>query len=625
MLFILPFLVYISILWIILDRYHQKFDSRILILLASVIWGTLLTLFTEVLSILNRFEFVYLVTAWGVSLLFMGGYLFIKKQKPRFDFSIKRLERLGYFQIVCILGVMLLTGIIAFVAAPNNWDSMVYHMSRVAHWVQNRSVDFYPTSIIRQLYLPPWSEYAIANFQILSGGDRFSNIPQWLSMVGSVLGVSLIAKTLGAGMRGQIISSLVAATIPMGILQSTTTQNDYVVTYWLVCMVSFIFQYRIKKSWILILGVGMSLGLAALTKSTAYIFALPFVLYLGILGFRRYDFGFWKQICIITLFFFSLNMPHYARNFNLFQNPLGPDDEVSLYRNEVFNIPSILSNVLRNLGLYIGTFEPLNNQLNKAYEVIHESLGLELNDPRITWEDHRFKVDTPKVNEDLTGSNLHFLLIAITVALLIFNNKKSRTSQQLIYAVLLLCGFILFCSYLRWQQWHPRLHLPLFVLFSAIAGVVAEMYHVKILWGVSLVLIVFTLPIFYLNPSKPLFADWTIFNLPRREVMIMRKNLVVPYIEGVNYLINEETCFEVGLNIQNEEWEYPFWSLYQDTGLPFRMEHIDVENDSSEIQITPFEPCALISTHETNNILSYNSSEYVMSWSMEPVYIHLKR
>ncbi|MCJ7622920.1 MAG: glycosyltransferase family 39 protein, partial [Anaerolineaceae bacterium] len=420
MLFVLPLLVYLAILWIVLDRYHQIFDIRILILLASVLWGTLLTFFTEILSLLNRFEFVYLVLVWGLALLIMLGYLFKNKKKLRLDLSILRLDRSGYFQIISILGIVLLTDIIALIAAPNNWDSMVYHMSRVAHWVQNRSVDFYPTSIIRQLYLPPWSEYLIANFQILSGGDRFANIPQWLSMVGSVLGVSLIAKTLGAGKRGQIFSSLVAATIPMGILQSTTTQNDYIVSYWLVCLVSFIFLYRTKKSWILIAGIGMSLGLAALTKSTAYIFALPFVLYLGIWGFRRYYFRFWKQICIITLIFFSLNISHSIRNYDLFQNPLGPQDEVSLYRNEVFTIPSVFSNIIRNIGLYLGSFEPINSQLNKGYELIHHNLDIDLNDPRITWEDHRFIVDTPKVNEDLMGSNLHFLLIVVTVLLLIF-------------------------------------------------------------------------------------------------------------------------------------------------------------------------------------------------------------
>jgi hypothetical protein len=48
--------------------------------------------------------------------------------------------------------------VLALITPPNMYDSMTYHMSRVVHWIQNGSLAHYPTSIGRQLFLPPGAE-----------------------------------------------------------------------------------------------------------------------------------------------------------------------------------------------------------------------------------------------------------------------------------------------------------------------------------------------------------------------------------------------------------------------------------------------------------------------------------
>jgi hypothetical protein len=48
-----------------------------------------------------------------------------------------------------IVGIASTTGLLAAVAWPSQWDSMVYHLPRIDHWIQNRSVAFYPTHILR--------------------------------------------------------------------------------------------------------------------------------------------------------------------------------------------------------------------------------------------------------------------------------------------------------------------------------------------------------------------------------------------------------------------------------------------------------------------------------------------
>ena len=93
-------------------------------------------------------------------------------------------------------------------------------------------------------------------------------------MVGSILGVSLIAKELGARRSGQLLAAIFVATLPMAILQGSSTNNDHVVSLWIVCFVYFslkIMRQGIKP--LLLVCLGASLGLAILTKGTAYIYA----------------------------------------------------------------------------------------------------------------------------------------------------------------------------------------------------------------------------------------------------------------------------------------------------------------------------------------------------------------
>ena len=188
-----------------------------------------------------------------------------------------------------------ITFLVAIVAPPNTNDSMQYHMSRVMHWIVNRSVDFFPTPSDRQLWMPPFAEYAILHFQILAGSDLFANLVQWLAMVGSVIGVSLIASRLGAGQKGQVFAALFAVTLPMGVLQSTSTQTDYVAAFWGVCFAFFAISEsnrfidessgRLSINSILL---ALAFGLGILTKGTFVVCAVPFLIWLlGVLVWKR--------------------------------------------------------------------------------------------------------------------------------------------------------------------------------------------------------------------------------------------------------------------------------------------------------------------------------------------------
>ncbi|MDV3000432.1 MAG: hypothetical protein N5P05_002038 [Chroococcopsis gigantea SAG 12.99] len=150
------------------------------------------------------------------------------------------------------------------------------------HWIQNQNLAHYPTYYSAQLVHPPFAEVAIMHLQILSGGDRFANWVQWLAMINSIIGVSLVAKELGAKEEGQLFASAFCASIPMGILQASSTQNDYVVAFWILCLAYYTLALVSKShiSYPTILAVASSLGLALYTKSSAYVFTFPFIVWI---------------------------------------------------------------------------------------------------------------------------------------------------------------------------------------------------------------------------------------------------------------------------------------------------------------------------------------------------------
>ena len=238
MLFFLPLISLVFLF--VLFQTHER-DWRNSVLSALVVWGLILTVITELLSLVRLLNFAWLTLLWLLTTLILGR-IYFRSQPRRNQWKIINLSNLSFFSNILIGGVgiiVTLVGLVAIVAPPNHSDSMEYHMSRIVYWIQNDSVAHYPTHTLFQLYQNPWSEFAIMHFQILSGGDRFANLIQWGSMLGSIIGISLIARQLGANSRGQILATVVGATIPMGILQGSSTNNDYVVAFWLVCLAYF--------------------------------------------------------------------------------------------------------------------------------------------------------------------------------------------------------------------------------------------------------------------------------------------------------------------------------------------------------------------------------------------------
>lgn len=563
-------------------------DYRQAFLGAAVCFGLLLTTATELLSLFSAITCFSLAAFWGgVTLL---GLLCLSLvwsrqivRKPRFD-NLGLLAGIG-----TVLAVTLL---IALVSPPNNVDSMTYHMARVVHWIQNKSVAHYPTHITRQLYSAPWAEYAIMHLQILSVGDRFANLVQWFAMCGSIVAASLIVREFGASGRIQAFASVITATIPMGILQASSTQNDLVVAFWLACFVYFGMLLSRTPAMPAALACGASLGLAFLTKGTAYIFAAPFLAWLFLAGLKKNGYTFLKPLMVISVIAVTLNSGHYWRNYALWGNPLATDD--GKLTNDRITFQVTVSNLTRNVASHTWTpFESVSLLQFQGVALVHELLGTNINDPATSLTE-TFAPGRMSRDEDYAGNGLHMLLALLSIGVLTAR-RSSVPRPQFYYALSLCGGFLLFCVLLKWQPWGTRLQLPLFVLAAPL--IAATMPLDRRRWAVPAVaafMLFCSVPWLFANQTRPLWGDQSILRADRESLyFVKRPELESYYAHAVEQFASRGSCNTIGiLSSSGNTYEYPFWVLLnRGTETMPRVEHVNVGNISGSIARKNFNPC----------------------------------
>ena len=610
---------------------------RLSILSATLVWGVTVTAVTEGLSLVHALSFGWAVGAWltlGVIAIMMP-----RPPCPHADIPVADAPSSARWGVP-LAGVALIVsavGFIALAAPPNTSDSMIYHMPRVMHWIQNQSVAHYPTHVPRQLHLTPWAEFAILQLQLLSGGDHLANLVQWLAMLGSLVGVSLITRQLGGDARCQILGVVVCATIPMGILQGSSTQNDYVVTFWLLSFVYHACAHMKGQSGLGEAGspwwLGAVLGLAFLTKATAYIVALPFVAWMIVDAAWRRRPHVLRTMAIVVLAVAMLNAGHALRNFLMFGSPLGPGREGSfVYANEHFGVSTLLANTVRNVALHMGT---PNERVNRAMELgvawVHRRIGADLDDPRTTWLGATFHVLPPIQHEDFAGNPAHLGLIGLSVVLLLLTPAYRGRPEMLGYLAALAAGAMLFAFYLKWQPWHSRLHLPFFVLATPLIAVI---------WGprrsaaaaLSATLLILSVPWVLKNDSRPLLGPDSVITLRRvDQYFVNRKDLRQPYASAMRYL-KEVRCSNIGLWVDDEP-EYQLWVLGgpRRGAVPLRIEHVAVANESAKavrLGRAPFDPCALLIVTATPSIpasLDFQRSVYRQVFRAPRVSVFLRQ
>ncbi len=630
-MFIILAPVFFIAVWLILFERRREKGIRRTFLEASLIFFALIAAATEIFSLFNSITALNFILVWSVSVLILVGKF--RREIKNGALGIKsdfreKIRSAPKFYLILILFIYLVTLVVALVSPPNTYDSMTYHLARVGHWIQNGTIGFYPTQILRQLYLPPLAEYGILHFQILAGNDHFANLVQWFAFVACGAAVSLIVKAFGLDAKFQVFAVLLCSTIPAAIVQSTSTQNDLFASVFVLTFFYFFISAAESNSWSDFLWTGTALGLAILAKGSAYLFCFPIGLFFVVAHFltlkklpaRR---RFVSQIAVVLLIAVSFNLAHYSRNTGLFGSPVSTGDEQM--RNKNLTAKMALSNLARNYAIHLGTkSETLNIALEDSMKRV---FGGELKNPDSTWlaEDFGFDI-IYSTHEDRAGNFVHILLITIALLLIFLIRGDNR---RYIYgaAFSVAFGYVLFSLLLKWQIWGSRLQMPLFMLGACLAA--AFIGRVVPRAAIFAAVLCFTAALSFLFYSAPrrILSDKNEFvlNEPRRAKYFKNLPDLEPLYTEAAAFIRQQPAMpeEIGIYIEYNEFEYPLWILLKkDFAEKPTLRHVGVTNVSSKLANARPMPEFVITTRTETTI---ENVEYKEVWSKFPVKILQKK
>ena len=202
--------------------------------------------------------------------------------------AVIRAQPVPFVVLVVAALALVLQATLAIAVAPNEPDSLSYHLPRAAYWLQYHSaLQYLPGALDDPSQVaPPNAELLIAWTMALARSDSFAQLVQWVAMIG--IGATLYAATRRLGFD-RATAALVAAffgLMPEPLLQSATAQNDLLVSFLLVAALLFGATGIIERSAGRLALGSLAGGLAVGTKLYA-VFILPAaVLLLGVLIWR---------------------------------------------------------------------------------------------------------------------------------------------------------------------------------------------------------------------------------------------------------------------------------------------------------------------------------------------------
>lgn len=603
MVLILP-LAYLGILFTVGNSRFGT-DWRQATLRAALLWMAYLVFLTEFLSVFDTITATSILIGWLIPIILSGIYLW-RVYKAGGKIRLPKMDRPeGWLDWALLGGIFFylgMTALVAFLAPPNTFDSLNYHMARVAHWVQDQSLRHYVTGLDIQNSNTPGAEMIILNVFVLAGGDQWSNFIAWAAYTGSAIGAAWIVSCFGAPKTGQRLAGIFALTLPMAIAQATSTMNDGAAAFWLLCVAAEVVSFGKTSEPIGLLFLGLAAGEAFLTKATSAGYLLPFGIWTAVLAFRQLKARQFLLYGALSLgLALALNTGFITRNLLTYETLVDPTMS-ELHSNQLRNGQGVTSNFIRTIGQQLGTpFPRVNAAEYIVINKLHQWLGIDVNDPRTT-SIGKFRISAPKFNEVRVINPVHMFLVLLA-AVLMFVKIRHMEKSVWIYALVLFFGLLIYSYLFKWQIFGSRLHLSLLILCAPLVGYIFSSTFRRNFFAhaVGIGLLVLSLPWLFRIEQRPLldnpegipFAGKSLLDTSREDWYFVTAGNKTE-MKGIATAIAEAQCDQVGIVISGSSPEYLYWITLDAPRPGSRIEWITSNSATLELQDPSFIPCAVI-------------------------------
>jgi hypothetical protein len=621
-------------------------------LLVITLWGACLILLSEGLSIVRGLSRWPIAAGWLLALIVVlavgvrsGSY---RRGYQAAVSGLRSLSRQETGLLVAIASLSLLLFAVAVVTPTNNVDSMDYHMPRVMEWAQNRSLAHFPTMHESQNIRPYWAEAVILHLRVLWGNDQPAGLAQWFIMLSSVIAASGIAALLGGDRRAQWLAAVVAFSIPMGLLQSSTTQNDYIAAFWVVCLAYFVILSRKRElSRLEFLGLGLSLGLGMLTKGTFFPFAGPLMLWF-FLG-RIADKQIRKSVVeglVVLLMVLVVNGLFWARNIGSTGGPYGSRNPLNMIlnllpgRSEILQPPQpdeallsgepssdwhpdddwVASQDQTSSIHFLGAGLPAKVETDPRLTQLARMVAMNFVSPFNAFNQAYFRAlrARPQVfseawvrnlegaawnHEDSAGSPVHFILIVFSMAFVAYVSARGQLKHGLVYALVLTASFVLLSLIgFSGHVFGIRYQLGFFILGAPLVGLVFTRPS-KIGLALAGLFLVYSLPYVLLSNMRPVIGHkpWptrvpSVFTARGNELLFAINPEDEQRLVQVADQITAVHCDKVGLSYSRNNLEYQLWYLLGAPESGIEIQHLTSLPEFSEYLKPDYQPCAVVCT-----------------------------
>ena len=454
----------------------------------------------------------------------------------------------------------------------------------------------------------PLAEILLLQTRILSGSDWAYPLVQWVSMLCSLAAVFRITRQLGGSEIQCWIAAVFLATLPIGILESTSTQNDYVVAALLASFVTLGLEATRGASLRTLLAAVAALALSGLAKPIAYPIGAGFTLWFAFLLSRRVTLRMWlARAAGSVLVVCAIILPFATRE--IAAGGAGRNDLEKSAINGSFGIRQTFD----VLGLHVTSnlatgVPPIDALTQRAGSSVVAFLGLDRDR-----SDTIVPAQPPQeptlglymFHEDNGPNPIQTVLVLVALIATLLEWRAAWATRRLPYALAWLAGIIGFAAMFRWGLWQIRYQLPGFALAAPLVATAwpQRWCRLRAAAAFALLLGATSLPVLLLNQSRqliPLARDWP-FPLRRERPsylatseierrFVNQPQLLAPYRDAVETIARSGAA-RIGLVLGGDSWEYPIWWMLRERGPdhPIRIEHVMVSGDE-RWPLGPFAP-----------------------------------